>query len=232
MSSFINKRLIVSSVVIFILIPFVLILGVTLFNDRKYNLISMMIVFLACVPFFVAFEKRKPQPREVLIIAVMSGISAAGRFIFAMIPGFKPVTAVTVITGIAFGEEAGFLTGALSAIISNLYFGQGPWTPFQMFAWGLLGFIAGLLGKTGIMKYKIALIFYGIFSGVLYSFCMDIWLVISYEGLFGWEKYKVALVSALPFTIIYAASNVIFLLILSKPILSKLERIKVKYGMI
>ncbi|MEH6944084.1 ECF transporter S component [Bacillus sp. JJ722] len=230
--AFVNKRLIISTIIIFVIIPLILIIGVTIFNDRKYNLISMIIAFLACVPFFLRFEKRKPQPREMMIIAVMTAISAAGRFAFAMVPGFKPVTAITAITGFAFGAEAGFLTGSMSAVVSNIFFGQGPWTPFQMFTWGLLGYIAGLLGKTGIMKSKMALIIFGVFSGILFSVCMDIWSVISLDGIFSWERYAVAVVAAIPFTITYAVSNVIFLLILTKPIMKKLERVKIKYGLL
>ncbi|MFE6170495.1 ECF transporter S component [Viridibacillus arvi] len=227
-----RKRLIFSSIIIFVVIPIVMLIGVTIFNDRKYNLISMIIVLLACVPFFVSFERRKPQAREILTIAVMSAISVAGRAAFIWIPAFKPVTAITAITGFAFGAEAGFLTGSTSAIASNIFFGQGPWTPFQMFTWGILGFIAGLLGQKGWMKSKIALIIYGVFAGIMYSFCMDIWTVISYDGLFSWKRYLIAMSTAIPFTIVYVVSNVVFLLVLAKPIGEKLERIKVKYGML
>ncbi|MGE8203803.1 ECF transporter S component [Heyndrickxia sp. NPDC080065] len=226
-----NKRLIISLLIFFIVIPLTICVGVVLFNDRKYNIISILIAFLSCIPFFLAFEKRKPQPREMMCISVMTGISVAGRFAFAMIPGFKPVTAITAITGFSFGPEAGFLTGAMSAIVSNIFFGQGPWTPFQMFTWGLLGFIAGLLGKAGISRSKIVLVLYGIFSGILFSFCMDIWFVVSIDGLFNWKRYTIAIASAIPFTITYAVSNVIFLLLLTKPIEEKLMRIKIKYGL-
>lgn len=226
-----NKQFIISTIIIFGVIPLVLLMGVVIFNDRKYNLISMIIALLACVPFFLTFERRKPQAREIICIAVMTSISAAGRFAFAMLPGFKPVTAITAITGMTFGAEAGFLTGSMSAVVSNMFFGQGPWTPFQMFSWGLLGFAAGILGKTGIMKYKLALIIYGVISGIIFSLCMDIWFVISIDGLFSWQRYLIAIGSATPFMITYSVSNVIFLLILAKPITEKLERVKLKYGM-
>ncbi|MEK4486134.1 ECF transporter S component [Psychrobacillus sp. FSL H8-0484] len=221
---------IISLVIIFIFIPLTLYIGITFFADRKYYFISMIIIMLASIPFFLSFERRKPQPREILIIAVMSAISVAGRALFAITPGFKPVAAITAITGFSLGAEAGFLTGAISALVSNMFFGQGPWTPFQMFMWGIIGFIAGLLGKTGVMHKKIPLILFGIFAGILFSFGMDIWGTMSLYGVFSMEAYIVALTSAIPFTIIYAVSNVIFLLILAKPIREKLERINNKYG--
>jgi len=227
-----NIRVMISLSIIFIVIPLVMYAGITMFGDRKYYFISIMIMILACVPFVLSFERRKPQPREILTIAVMSAISVAGRCLFVVTPGFKPVAAITAITGFSLGAEAGFLTGATSALVSNMFFGQGPWTPFQMFTWGMIGFIAGLLGKTGIMHKKIPLILFGIFAGVFFSFGMDIWGSISMYGVFSWEAYVLALSSAVPFTIVYAISNVIFLLLLTKPISEKLERIKLKYGIL
>ena len=227
-----NIRVIISLSIIFIVIPLVMYAGITMFGDRKYYFISIMIMILACVPFVLSFERRKPQPREILTIAVMSAISVAGRCLFVVTPGFKPVAAITAITGFSLGAEAGFLTGATSALVSNMFFGQGPWTPFQMFTWGMIGFIAGLLGKTGGMHKKIPLILFGIFAGVFFSFGMDIWGSVSMYGVFSWEAYVLALSSAVPFTIVYAISNVIFLLLLTKPISEKLERIKHKYGIL
>lgn len=220
-----------SLIIIFLLIPLVIVVGVKLFEDRKYNLISLVVAFLSCIPFFLRFEKRSPKAREIIIIAVMSAISTMGRLIFSALPGFKPVTAITAITGSAFGPEAGFLTGAISALVSNMFFGQGPWTPFQMISWGLLGFIAGVLGKKNYMENKIVLIIYGIFSGILYSLMMDIWFVVSIDGLFTLERYFIAIAAAVPFMIVYAVSNVVFLLFLSKPLGEKLNRIKIKYGL-
>lgn len=225
-----QKRLVISLFVFFVLMPLTLYFGITFLGDRKYYVVSVILILLACVPFVLSFERRKPQPREILLVAVMSAISVAGRCLFVATPGFKPVSAITAITGFSLGAEAGFLTGATSALVSNMFFGQGPWTPFQMFTWGMIGFIAGLLGKTGKMHKKIPLILFGIFAGVFFSFGMDIWGSLSTTGLFNWEVYVLALSTAVPFTIVYAVSNVIFLLLLAKPIREKLERVKTKYG--
>ena len=158
-------RTILSLIVYLVLIPLTIFIGVKLFEDRKYNLISMIIAFLACVPFFVGFERGKTGARELVVIAVMTAISVAGRLIFAPIPGFKPVTAVVIITAIAYGAQAGFLTGAMSAIASNIFFGQGPWTPFQMFVWGFLGLLSGLIFKRGEKPNAVLLILVGIAGG-------------------------------------------------------------------
>ncbi len=226
-----KRRRIFSYLIILVAVPLVITVGITLFNDRKYNLISIIIAFLSCIPFFLAFEKRNPKPTELILIAVMTAISVVGRFIFAPIPGFKPVTAVTIITAIYFGPQAGFLTGSLTAVVSNIFFGQGPWTPFQMFVWGILGFIGGILARCGALRKKWQLAIYGVVAGVAFSLMMDIWTVLAMDGHFNLLRYKAAIISSLPFMITYAVSNVIFLLVLTEPIGKKLERVKKKYGL-
>lgn len=224
-----NKK--INYFIIMILIPLSIALGVILFKDRKYNLISIIIAFLSCLPIFFSFEKGKTSTRKMTILSVMVAISVAGRFVFAATHGFKPVTAIVVITAIYFGSEAGFLTGSLSAIISNIYFGQGPWTPFQMFSWGMLGLIAGLpFMRKLLLKNRFILAIYGIFAGVIYSLMMDVWTVLAMDGVFNARRYLAAVTTALPVMAIYAVSNVVFLMLAIKPFGEKLERIKTKYG--
>ena len=220
-----------NNIILLILIPLVIALGVIIFSDRKYNMISLIIAFLSCIPFFYSYEKRSSSTREMIILAVMVSISVVGRFIFAAIPGFKPVTAIVVIAAIYFGSEAGFLVGSLSAIISNMYFGQGPWTPFQMFSWGMIGFIAGLPHiKKFLLNSRIALSIYGVFAGLIFSLIMDIWTVLSMDGTYNATRYFTVVISSISFMAIYAVSNVVFLLLTIKPFGEKLERLKTKYG--
>ena len=166
----------------------------------------------------------------MVVISVMTAISVLGRVIFAPIPAFKPVSAITIISALALGPEAGFLIGSLSAIISNIFFGQGPWTPFQMFTWGFIGFLAGVIFHKREKPNKILLCVVGILGGVLFSLVMDIWTTLSIDGTFLLSRYISSVVSSLPFMAVYAVSNVIFLLILTKPFLEKLNRIKIKYS--
>ena len=195
---------------------------------KTMALIVVCVVIAACAAGFVIMEHRKMNVRKIALIAVMTAMSVAGRFVFAALPGFKPVTAVVVLCGMYLGADAGFICGALSALISNCYFGQGPWTPFQMFSWGILGFIAGIIARQ-LRENKVVLAIYGIVSGVLFSFIMDVWTVLSKEGNFNLSRYLAAVAAAAQFTVIYAVSNVIFLLLFAKPIGKMLERIKVKY---
>ena len=211
-------------------VPLIAVLGTVLFGGERWDIASVIAVVLCCVPFFMSFEKRSPHARELVLIAVMTAFSVAGRFIFAVIPFFKPVTAVVIISAMYFGPQAGFMTGAMSAIISNIYFGQGAWTPFQMFCWGIIGFAAGLLNRKGFLEKSVPLCVYGVLAGAVYSVFMDIWTVLSAEGVFSLSRWIAALTAALPITAVYSVSNVVFLLVLRRPLGRKLSRLKTKYG--
>lgn len=213
-----------------LLIPAVVVGGALLFQEKHYAWIALCVAVFSCLPLFFCFERKESAARELIVLAVLVALSAAGRFVFAWVPGFKPVTAVTVIAALYLGREAGFVVGSLSAVVSNFYFGQGPWTPFQMFAWGFLGFLAGALAGP-LKRRKIWLVLYGVLAGVLFSFLMDVWTTLWADGTFRLGRYMAALITAVPFTVEYAVSNVVFLLLLTKPIGEKLERIKRKYGL-
>lgn len=217
-------------IIILLIAPVIILAGAFLFPQKSYVAISFLLATLACIPFFISFENKNATTKRIVIIAVMTALSVAGRFIFAPIAFFKPITALVIITAVYLGKDAGFLTGALSAFISNFYFGQGPWTPFQMFAWGIIGFIAGILSNH-ILRYKVVMIIYAVLSGVLYSFILDIWSTMWIEGSLSLTRFIATTATSLPITAVYAISNVIFLFLLLKPIGKKLERIKTKYGL-
>jgi len=210
----------------FLAIPLLVLLGESVIGEKYHMFISLGVAVLALVLFLAGFEKKKIGTRRMVIVAVMTALCIVGRFI----PFFQPIAALTVITAIYLGSESGFLVGSLSAVLSNFYFGQGPWTPFQMLAWGIIGLIAGYLAEY-LKKSKPLLLTYGVLSGVLFSFIMDIWSVLWYYGAFDLNLYLASLVTAAPYTLSYAASNFIFLWFLAKPFGEKLERVRIKYGL-
>ena len=140
-----SKRTIVAAILVILCIPAVLAVNILFLEDRSYYATSLIIIALAMVPFALVFEGRKPMARELVVIAVMVAIAVVGRAAFFMVPQFKPVVAIVIIAGAALGAESGFAVGALSGFVSNFIFGQGPWTPWQMFAFGIIGFLAGLI---------------------------------------------------------------------------------------
>lgn len=221
------KKIITYSIFL-IVIPALIISGCIIIREKQYAFITASVAILVCCAFFLSFEKNEHSVQTLTIIASLTAISIISRIIFAPLQSFKPVTAIIIIAAIYFGGEAGFMVGAMTALISNFYFSQGPWTPFQMLAWGLIGFFAGIFSNT-LKKNKAWLIIYGAFAGILYSMLMDIYSVLWFDGGFNLSRYIVTAASSLRFTVIYAVSNIIFLFILAKPIGKKLERIKNKY---
>ncbi len=209
----------------FVMIPMITVVGALAFDAKKHIIIALAAAVMALLLFAAGFEKKSTGTRRMVIVAVMTALCFAGRFI----PFLKPIAALTIITALYLGGEAGFLVGAMSALLSNFYFGQGPWTAFQMLAWGLIGLFAGILSEK-LLKSRILLLIYGALTGIAYSFIMDIWTVLWYNQGFDIRLYLAALVSAIPYTASYAVSNVLFLYLLAKPFGEKLHRIKVKYG--
>ncbi len=199
---------------------------------KNYGLISLVMVILAMVPFLMLYEMKKPKAREWIPLAVMAAIAAVGRAAFAFVPHFKPTSAIVIITAMVFGPEAGFLTGAISALASNLFFGQGPWTPWQMFAWGLIGFLAGLLSKKGLLKKKWQLVIFGIACGYIYGWILNIWSGAGFVYGLSWQSYLSLCFTSLIPDGIHSAATVIFLLLLSDSWGAKLRRVKDKFGIL
>ncbi|MFD0588825.1 ECF transporter S component [Paenibacillus sp. GCM10027627] len=229
-----SRRAFLAAFLIFIAIPATILFGITVLDDRKYYFISLLIILYTLLPFAIVFEKRKPKARELIVIAVMSAIAVAGRGAFFMLPQFKPVVAIVIIAGVSLGAEAGFLVGAMAGFVSNFFFGQGPWTPWQMFCFGLIGYIAGLLVSKGLLvKTKLALCaFGGLATFVIYGGIINISSLTMFSSSFSWPALIAVYASGFWFDLVHAAATVIFLFFLSKPMLEKLERIKIKYGLL
>ena len=229
-----SKRTIAAAVMILIAIPFTIYAGIRFFGDRRYYLISMLIILETMIPFAMVFESRKPQARELVIISVLCAIAVGGRAAFFMLPQFKPVLAVIIITGVCFGGETGFLTGAVTGFVSNFFFGQGPWTPWQMFAFGIIGFIAGILFKKGILrKTRVSLCIFGFSAAlVIYGGIMNPASVIMQQVKITPQMILSSYIMGIPFDLIHALSTAFFLWFISEPMLDKLERLKIKYGLI
>lgn len=203
-----------------------------LWSSQKYYLTSVIIILLAMLPFFARFEVRRPQVREIVLLAVMTAFAVAGRAAFYWAPQFKPVCAIVILTAVAFNAEAGFITGAAAGLISNMFFGQGPWTPWQMFGFGLVGFFAGILFRDREVK-TAPLLIYGFFSVlIIYGVLLDTGSLLMYSQEMSWKALFAMYASGFTFNLIHASGTVVFLLLLQKPVLSKLRRIKIKYGML
>lgn len=229
-----SKRTKAAMFMILMVIPLTIYTGIYYLGDRKYYFISMLIILETMLPFVMIFESRKPQARELIVIAVLCAIAVAGRSAFFMLPHFKPVAAIVIIAGVAFGGEAGFLVGAVTGFVSNMFFGQGPWTPWQMFAFGIIGFLAGVLFRKGYLRRNtIALCIFGGFAAFfIYGGIMNPAAVLMYQAKPGIEMFILAYLRGIPVDLVHATATVVFLYFIAKPMLEKLDRIKTKYGLI
>lgn len=228
-----GKRTLAALLLLLLAIPLTIYAGVYLFGDRKYYFTSMLIILEAMLPFVMLFESRKPRAQELIVIAVLCAIAVAGRAAFFMFPQCKPVVALIIIAGLALGGETGFLVGAVTGFVSNFFFGQGPWTPWQMFALGLIGFLAGSLFPKGIAgKRPIALCVFGALCAFfIYGGIMNTSAVFTYQAYPTWQMFVLACLQGIPFDLLHAAATAVFLWILARPMLEKLDRIKTKYGL-
>lgn len=207
--------------------------GYHVLGDRKYFVISALLVLYALIPFFAGFERKKPKAREIVILAVLIATAVVGRAAFFMIPNFKPIVAIIIISGVALGKESGFLVGAMSAFVSNFLFGQGPWTPYQMIAMAIIGYLAGLIFHRfqGRIRVLPLVIFGALTTFFLYGAIVDLWTIFSATSEPTMATVIGIYAAGVPFNLTHAAATAIFLLLLAKPMLGKLNRVRVKYGM-
>ena len=228
------KRTLAAAAMILLAIPLTVYAGSYFFGDRKYYFISLLIILETMLPFALVFESKKPQARELVIIAVLCAIGVAGRAAFFMLPQFRPVVALVIIAGVAFGGESGFLVGAMTGFVSNFFFGQGPWTPYQMFAFGVVGFLAGVLFRKGILRrFPASLAIFGAFvTLIVYGGIMNPASVLMYQNAPTGGMLLAAYLQGIPFDLVHAAATATFLAVISRPMLEKLDRIKQKYGLI
>ena len=229
------RRTVAMAVSALLLIPVTLFIGVFYLQRQQYAIVSVLVLFECMLPFFLVFEGRRPQARELVIIAVLCAISVAGRAAFFMLPQFKPVMAMTIIAGVALGGESGFLVGALSMLVSNMFFSQGPWTPWQMFCMGIIGFLAGVLFRKGwLRRTRGSLCVFGVFSAiVIYGGIMNPASVLMWANTetLTWKMVLTYYVTGFPLDCVHAAATAFFLWIAAEPMLEKLDRIKLKYGL-
>lgn len=179
----------------------------------------------------VRLEGRRPQARELVLLAVLCALAVLGRTAFFMLPQFKPLLAIVILAAMAFGAEAGFLVGAAAMLVSDMLMGQGPWTPYQMVAAGLVGALAGLLCRLGVLpKRRIPMCIYGgLATVVIYGGILNPASLLLYQPNPTWPMILAAYAAGLPMDLVHAASTVCFLALIGPLVLEKLERIKTKY---
>ena len=224
----ISRKYISFTIIAFI----ILLLCSTFFSQKHYLSISLILLLITVSPFFIAFEKRELKAEEMVIISMLSAIGAIGRVPFAAIPSVQPTSFVIIMSGLSFGGNTGFMVGSTAALVSNMLLGQGPWTPWQMFAWGMMGFTASLFKNTKFMKGTIGRSIFGAIWGFLFGWIMNLWGVLYLDSsTLTWKVYLASCIASFKFDLNHAISNVVFISLFSNRWIKILDRVKIKYGL-
>ena len=227
-----NRKTLLCTLALAVLLPLTLLVGSRL-PGRWYYLTATAMLLEGMVPFFLSFESRRPQARDICTIAVLSALAVAAR-VAVVIPGYRPTMAVIMIAGIALGPESGFITGAVAALASNFFYSQGPWTPWQMMSYGLGGFLAGILvprlfprkrgWEMALFGFVCILTVVGPVLDASTLFTVSSRLSLSYAAA--------VFAAGLPFNLRHGFAVGLTLWLVGRPLLSRLERVRQKYGIL
>lgn len=202
--------------------------GVPPFDNWSVNALGLAVMALAVL--FLRFEEGGYGSREVAVVGALAALAAAGRVLFAAVPGVQPATFVAVLAGYVFGAEPGFMVGALAALLSNIFLGQGPWTPWQMLAWGLAGASGGLLGA--VTRRRVAVLPIAILCvawGFLFGWMMNFWFWLSFVYPLTLRSYLTANLASFWFDFFHAAGNLLFAIFLTAPVATMLLRFRERF---
>ncbi len=192
-------------------------------------LVTSVCACAALVPFFVGFEKSRRRARDLMPIVVLTALAVAGRLVFAPVPAIKPIIAIVVMGGLCFGREDGFMIGALAMLVSNIFFGQGPWTPWQMFSMGLAGYLAGVMGSHGRLSRRWSIAAFGAAMALLYGFILDTWTIVGFASSAGAAGALATYAAGLATNVASAIGTVAFLVPIAHSWPRVFGRIKERY---
>ena len=178
-------------------------------GDNAALFITLSVLLIIFAGYFY-FEKSSLGTKEISIIGTLSAFAAIGRVPFAAIPNVQPTTFIVAISGYVFGPYAGFLVGSTAAFVSNIFLGQGPWTPWQMFSWGLVGVISGYIGKKpgGISVLGFSLVCF--LYGFMFDWIMNLWHVLGFVKPLNMNTIMLAYLTGLTVDIMHACGNFVF----------------------
>jgi len=200
--------------------------------SANWALISFLFLGVVIFSFFASFELRHPSAKEISLIATMAALAAVARVPFAILPGVQPTTFLVMITGWVFGIQTGFVVGALAALSSNIFLGQGPWTPWQMFCWGMSGVSAALLGGRNKAFDLLSFTILATAWGYIFGWLMNIWHWVGYIYPLNWKTFMATYIASFPFDTLHALGNLVFSLAFGTTFYHVLWRFKRKISVI
>jgi energy-coupling factor transport system substrate-specific component len=212
----VHKTLVVTGLVLFALAVWAAV-------DRGNDGLSLLLVAGALILLGVAWLESGPDSaKELALIATLGGAAAAGRVLFAAIPGVQPVTVIAVCAGAALGMRAGIAVGGVAALVSNFFLGQGTWTPWQMLAWGACGAVGAVLASPAHRRTFLAVLCFVL--GLAFSSFMDVWNWLTFYDEHTWQTFVAVQSRGFPFDLAHAIGNVVIALVAGSELLRLLER--------
>ena len=192
---------------------------------------TLAVLLVALVAIARGLDRSRPLLRQLMPTVVLGALAAAGRILFAPIPDVKPVSAICIVAGATLGPSCGFGVGALAALVSNMFFGQGPWTPWQMYGWGLIGYLSGLLARSGLLEHRWLRYAWAFISALLYGLILNGWYVLGFVKPLTWPGAIAGFAAGLPLDVVHGLATVAFLAAIWGPWRRALERVVTKYGL-
>jgi energy-coupling factor transport system substrate-specific component len=195
----------------------------------SWELASFLILGAVLLAGFAWYERSRPPSQVVALVAALAALAIAGRIAFAAFPNVKPTTDIVIFAGYALGGAPGFAVGALAALVSNFWFGQGPWTPWQMAGWGLCGVLGAALALGGRNVGRLGLAATCGFAGLAYGALLNFSLMATYGGDLSLERFGVLEARAIPFEVAHVAGNVVLALVAGPAMVRMLTRFRERF---
>jgi len=212
-----------------IILSLLVVILMAIFSSKNYLLFSFGFLVLTLGVYFWKFEKSQHNSREIVFIAIICALAVVGRIIFAALPAVKPELFILIMGAMVSGPETGFLMGTIIALTSNMYFGQGAWTPWQMFALGIIGLISGLMANKEVPVWS--LVIWGFLSGFLMGWIMDIYYIIGFVNPITIKSIVTSIAASFYFDFVHALFTAILLLLVGKRWIKIFDNYKQKYAL-
>lgn len=188
--------------------------------------LAMLLIGVAILAAGHFWMTRNFTAREITAVASLAALSAAGRVVFAPVPSVQPSTVIVILSGWALGPAAGFTVGAGTALVSNVFLGQGPWTIWQMLSWAAIGTGAGLLGRLNVKHPARWVLVYSAICGLAFGWAMDVWTWLSFVYPHTLATLLATMATSFVFDLMHAGGNVVFSLLFAERGLTLLDRFR------
>jgi prenyltransferase beta subunit len=195
----------------------------------SWELASFLILGAVLLAGFAWYERSRPTSQTVALVAALAALAVAGRVAFAAFPNVKPTTDIVIFAGFALGPAPGFAVGGLTALVSNLWFGQGPWTPWQMAGWGMCGILGAALAVVRPRAGRFTLAAVCALAGVAYGALLNFSLMATYGGDLSLQRFLALESRAVPFDAAHAIGNAVLALIAGPAIVRMLVRFRERF---